>query len=184
MQYNYIKRINQIHQQNKTEFYKMQIELHNTDRNHIIQTQQELKQQSLSYHNIIKLKLLTEHVIDDKFITVCGLKYNNCENDKTRQSRLTEWSRGPQTKKVRTVPLMNWLQIKQYLTEGPQSVHVHRCPQGRNTTETRLVLHFLQYTDFRSCAFSFSATSSWCSVSAIRNNTVEFIVFLVLVSSV
>lgn len=43
MQYNYIKRINQIHQQNKTEFYRMPIELHNTDRNHIIKTQQELK---------------------------------------------------------------------------------------------------------------------------------------------
>lgn len=73
---------------------------------------------------------------------------------------------------------MNWLHIKQYLTEGPQSVHVHRCPQGRNTTETRLILHFRQYTDFRSCAFSFSATSSWGSVSTIRNNTVDFMSFI------
>lgn len=139
--------------------------------------QQELKQQRLSRHNINKLKILTEHEIDTQFITLCGLKYNNCENDKTRQSRLIEWSRGSQTKQVRTVPLMNWLQIKQYLTEGPQSVHVHRCPQDRNTTETRLVLHFLQYTDFRNCAFSFSTTSSWGSVSAIRNNSVDFMGF-------
>lgn len=101
-----------------------------------------------------------------------------CENNKTSQSMRSEWSRGSHTKKVRTVPLMNWLHIKQYLTEGPQSVHVHRCPQGRNTTETRLVLHFRQYTDFRSCVFSFSATSSCDSVTTIRNNTVDFMSFI------
>lgn len=52
---------------------------------------------------------------------------------------------------VRTVPLTNCLHSIQCLIDGAQSVQVHRCPQGRKTTDTGLNEHLRQNRSLLCC---------------------------------